>query len=196
MKPDLSILNNIGSARDVLQGNTKSPLLQFVQSNLQELVEEIKKTGNKMDVRASNSLLSSIIVSNIKVSGEKVDGEIIGEDYWKFINFGVNGSIFKNAPNWEALGFSKGSLDELIGKVKVWMPFRNVKPKENQTFDELAEKIAISIIKKGKRPRPFVTQTLQETKKIKELADGIGKIIGKSLATDIKFRLENGNNSK
>lgn len=195
MKADLSQLNNFGSAREILEGKETSPLTQFVQANLQQLVEEIKKKGNQMDVRASNSLLTSIIPQNIVASQENISADITADEYWKFINYGVNGRLFNGAPNWSSLGVTSQPFEQLVEKIKQWMPFRNIQPRGDDTIEETATAIALATIRNGKRPRPFITETAKETKVFQEMAAGIGQLIGKSVAINLKYNLEHGNNN-
>lgn len=195
MKANFEAINDLGTARSILEGKESNPLMLFVQENLQQLVEEIKSKGNRMDVRASNNLLSSFIATNIKVSDKGVDADVIADDYWKFINYGVNGRRFSSAPNWKALGVQSKPFNELVSSVSKWIPFRGLQPKEGQTYDELATSLAFAILKNGKVAKPFVTEAVKETKVLKDLTEGIGKMIGKSVAVNIKEQFRNGNNN-
>ncbi len=195
MKADLSKISSFGSAREILEGKEKSPLTQFVQSNLQALVEEIKKKGNTMDVRASNNLLTSIIPANIVANTNGINADITADEYWKFLNYGVNGTLFSGAPNWKALGYNSGSFADFVKSIEQWIPFKNIQPQGDDTIEETATGIAFAILKRGKRPRPFVTESVKETKIFKDMAAGIGQLIGKSVAINIKYQLKNGNNN-
>jgi len=124
-----------------------------VQSNLQALVEEIKKKGNTMDVRASNNLLTSIIPKKIIASQDNISADITADEYWKFLNYGVNGTLFSGAPNWKSLGVVAQPFNELVASIQQWMPFRNVQPRGDDSFEETATAIAFATIKNGKLSR-------------------------------------------
>jgi hypothetical protein len=194
MKQTLDI-GNIGSARDILKGKESSPLVQFIQGNLQELIVEIRAKGGEMGVLASRNLVQSFgIKEPIEANEQGVNATIVADDYWKFVNYGVNGTLNTTAPNWKALGYSMGSMAEFVKKIEQWMPFRNIKPLGKETMTERAEGIAFGILKRGKVARPFVTETIKETKVFKEMAKGIGEMLGKAVAINIKHNLQNGNN--
>jgi hypothetical protein len=188
MKPNLSALDDILSAKEILNPKTdKSPLTMFVQEGLQQLVEEIKAAGLGMDVRASNNLLQSIKLNKLTVNIDGVDAEITADEYWKFINYGVNGELWSSAPDWKSLGVRQQSIEELISKLDVWKSFRGVEA-DNYV-------LAKSILRRGKVPRPFVTETINETETITELSEGVASMIGKAVTTIIKTKLQNGNNN-
>jgi hypothetical protein len=190
MKPNLSALDDILSAKEILNPKTdKSPLTMFVQEGLQQLVEEIKAAGLGMDVRASNNLLQSIKLNKLTVNIDGVDAEITADEYWKFINYGVNGELWSSAPDWKSLGVKSGTFAELIQKVDTWRPFRGIEQ------DASSYVIARSILRRGKVPKPFVTETINETETITELSEGVASMIGKAVTTIIKTKLQNGNNN-
>jgi hypothetical protein len=190
-----TLIKDIGSARDILEGKKNNPLMMFVQENMQELIVEIRKQAVGMDIVASRNLIQSIAIGKLEVDENSVDGEVIADDYWKFINYGVNGRLFNAAPNWKSLGVKSQGIDELIKELPVWMSFKNIQPKEGQTVESTATSIAMAIIRNGKVPRPFVTQTVEQTKVFNKMAKGISDIIASSMATKIKNDLENGNNN-
>lgn len=192
---NLSALNNFGVSKSVIETPDKSPLTIFLQKELNVLIEEIKSKGLSLDVRASNSLLQSIVIKKIEQQGGGgLNAEITANEYWKFINFGVNGLVFSSAPNWASLGVKQQSFEELEKSLKIWIPFRGLQPRENQTFDELATALAISIGKKGKVPRPFITETIKQTKSFKRIAKGVAEITGKAVAVSFITQLKNTKN--
>ena len=80
---------NLGSSKEALSGAPKSPLSQLLQLQVQDIIDELRKSLVKYDANASRELAQSIVPTKPSAKGSEVSVEIsVGKAfYWKFINY-------------------------------------------------------------------------------------------------------------
>jgi hypothetical protein len=153
-----------------------------------DLVGNIKNEMNSMDINASRELTQSINVSKATVNGDgTVIADVLMEHYWKYINYGVNGTEVNHGAPTHGKGIDAGvSFHQSILE---WTGARGYPIPEGMTHDSFAWAIIQTIKKEGQAPRPFVDVAIEKTK-----TDELVKKIVKLMANDI--RRNNGNNDK
>jgi hypothetical protein len=154
-----------------------------------DLVANIKNEMNAMDVNRSRELTQSINVSKATVNGDgTVIADVLMESYWKYVNYGVNGTeVNHGAPTHGKAPNSGVSFHQAILE---WIPQTgSTLPQGFASYDQWAYAIMTNIRKHGKKPRPFVDVAMEKTK-----TDDLVKKIVKLMANDI--RRKNGNNDK
>ena len=126
-----------------------------------ELIYRLREELQEEDINASRRLSQSFHIDSISLEQSAIIAGVVGEAYWKYINYGVNGSIENhNAPYWGSTG---ATIDELREEIREWIPARGiVKPDNFATYEVFAENIVWGVIKKGKKARPFVDDAVKE----------------------------------
>ena len=154
-----------------------------------ELIEKIKDEMNAMDINASRNLTQSLIVDHAEAfANGDVSADIMMDAYWKYVNYGVNGSKVNNgAPDYPpaprgAMTFKDSILE--------WIPQRGfTMPPSFSSYESFAYAIMTNIKKYGQEPRPFIDRAMENVN-TKQLQ----KAIVKAYADEI--RRKNGYNDK
>ena len=162
---EVAIINSLdlGSSRATLNNAPDSPLSKLLLALLGDLTEQLQQALVNRDVNTSSLGLSqSIKPTAVLVQGDKIEVGLTMDYYWKFVNYGVNGTeVNHGAPAWgstpsEGLSFKESILQ--------WIPQRNVMlPPEFADFDQFASAIMMGIIKKGKAARPFFEDVINKS---------------------------------
>ena len=174
---------NLGTSKAVVQGQPNSPLGELLQSLAQDVTDMLTKSLDGYDVNASRNLRQSITPTKIEQNGNTILVPIDADFYWKFVNYGVNGSeVNHGAPAWgtqepQAVSFHQSILE--------WIPTTgSTLPDGFQSYDSWAWAIQSSIIKKGKAPRPFFTDVVND-KLVEYLRKPISNLLGRSIEISI-----------
>lgn len=126
-----------------------------------ELITRLKEQLQYMDINASRSLSQSIHTDSVTIEESSIVASVVGEAYWKYVNYGVNGFLTNhNAPTW---GHTGGTIQEFRESILDWIPARGIyKPDKFKTYDDFANAIVWNLMRKGKEPRPFVNEAIKE----------------------------------
>lgn len=171
---------DIGSARSVLQSRGGSPLSELLTDLATDVIDQLKVALKTRDINISSMGLSqSIGVTEINLSGGSISIGVSADFYWKYVNYGVNGTeVNHGAPNWGPAPAGEKSFSQAISE---WIPQRGLQlPPQFDTFEQFTFAIMANIRKFGQEPRPFfedvVNPHLADT-----LREPIEKLIGRSI---------------
>lgn len=175
---------NLGSSKKALSNDPKSPLAQLLELFTNDIVDDLRTSLDKHDADASGNLKQSIVPTKTKVKGSEVSIEIEAPFYWKFVNFGVNGSLInRGAPNWGKQ--SSGGWQEFEREIGEWIRNRGITLSEQFTsYKSLNYVIRKSIKEKGKAPRPFFSDVVNDTL-IRELEEPISELMKRAITIKI-----------
>lgn len=173
----------LGESADVLANKKGSPTEQLLAVIANDVVDSLRKKLDEYDVNASSNLKQSLTVIPLSKSNE-VNVEISADFYWKYINYGVNGSIVNHgAPSWGKESQSNGK--SFIQNIKDWVAFRGITlPSQFSSYDSFAWAIKTSVERNGKKPRPFYSDVVNEKLK-NEIQEAITALFGKSITVNI-----------
>lgn len=178
-----SLLNalTIGTSREVLTASPQSPLSKLLQGLAQDVVDQLTKRIEHYDIEGTNRLKQSIKPTKVQNKGGQIDIGITADFYWKFVNYGVNGTeINRGAPNWGSVASSGQSFKESITE---WRTAKGITlPPSFSSYDSFDFAIMRSIQKNGKEARPFFTDVVNE-----KLVDVLKKPIEKLLKRSIEI---------
>lgn len=176
--------DNLGVSQSVLEAQEGSPLDFLLKDLTEEVCKRLRDGLKKHDVNTSSLGLSqSIQPTKVNHNGKTVEIGITAEHYWKFINYGVNGTERSwGAPSWGSQGSQPKSFHQSILE---WIPQRGVSlPSQFSSYDSFAWAIQTNIKKYGKEPKPFFTEVINEA-----LADymrpQIEALIGEAITINI-----------
>jgi|SRR5690625_2865972 len=159
-----------------LRTELRNKLVEFLNNEVFPRLREQMREG-KHDINASSNLMQSIQIRNasVDVSGA-VSAQIEGDFYWKFLEYGVDGIEEKhNAPfAYTVFKPSRNFHENILD----WIPHTgHRKPEEFKSYEDYAWAIMINIFKRGKAPRPFVQDALDNID-FDKFEEEIFKIIG------------------
>lgn len=171
---------NLGTAVETLRNEPNSPLAKLLQELTQDIIEKLQKALIDRDINTSRRELSqSIAPTNVSYEGNTVSVGLEMEFYWKFINFGVNGTeVNHGAPAYGSLPPAEKSFKDSILE---WIPARSVQlPPQFADFDSFAFAIMTNVRKRGKAPRPFFDDVIND-QTAEFLRGPIEELLGKSI---------------
>jgi hypothetical protein len=170
---------NLGTSKAVIQGQPNSPLGELLQGLAQDVTDMLTKSLDGYDVNASRNLRQSIKPTKVIQDGNTVVVPIEADFYWKFVNFGVNGSeVNHGAPAWGTQEPQSVSFHQAIIE---WIPTTGTTlPEQFSSYDSWAWAIQSSIVKNGKKARPFFTDVVNE-KLVEYLREPISTLLGRSI---------------
>lgn len=174
---------NVGSSKDVLKNASNSPLDKLLQDQCNEIVELLHKSMYKYDIDASNDLIANTNPTTLKRSGDVIEIGISSFFYWKFVNFGVNGSLVnRGAPNWSSIPQS-GTMSQAMKK---WQRDRGIVVNKGVSNWTSKSKVAgMNMIERGQIARPFYTDVVNE-KLANRLREQVKDLVGNSIRIIIK----------
>lgn len=179
-----------GTSRAVLENRGNSPLAELLVDLCEDVVEQLKAALKERNINTSSLGLSqSLHVSDISISGNELSVGISAAFYWKYVNYGVNGTeINHGAPEWGPPPPSELSFKDAILQ---WIPQRGVQlPPEFSSFDSFAYAIMTNVRKHGKEARPFFEDVVNATL-IETMREPIQKIIGRAIQISIVSPFKN-----
>lgn len=168
--------SKFGTATENLRAKAGTKVEETI---LEWLIERRDVAREKLDSdgrKGSGALSTSIGWKPLVTNGEEVLVEVIAEDYWDFINQGVNGTttVFNDTPySFRTLGVG----DKMKDAFKKFIQLRGITPREPEMdYDQLAYVLARATKKKGIRKTPFMDEGFSE-EAIKDLAEKLGKTV-------------------
>jgi len=171
---------NLGSSRAIIENKPQSELGVLLINLTEEVISQLQKALVDRNINTTSQGLSqSLAPTKVEVSGDEISVGITAEFYWKFINFGVNGTeINRGAPNWGPSPLGEQSFSQAI---REWIPQRGLQlPPEFNSFESFSFAIMTNIRKKGKAARPFFSDVINDTL-VATLEEPITKVFGKAL---------------
>jgi len=149
-----------------------------------EIIDDLRKALQDRNINtAQRGLSQSIKPSRVEFSGDAVSISIMMEDYWKFVNYGVNGTEENHgAPNWGTAPSGEKTFHEAIVD---WIPARGLSlPAEFKDFDSFAWAIQTNIKKFGKKGRPFFEDVVNDSL-IQKMRIPIENVLGRAIEINI-----------
>ena len=181
---ELEYLKTLGRARESLR-QASSPVGVVAQSFASSSIEFMKQLLDD-DNRNANGSLSQSLSFNIESNNSEISVEFLANDYWDFINSGVNGveRSFGSPYSFRSLNPSPAMLDSLTGtgSLRGWMAARGIRSlsyidKEGNNinkqlstdsdFRQAAWVFARAIKRNGIRPTEFLDDTFNEDSLLK-----------------------------
>lgn len=180
-----SILNslNLGNSKDILENKPDSPLGVLLTELTEDVIKQLQQRLVDRDINASLGLSQSIIPTDVTLEGNSVSVGISMDFYWKYINYGVNGTdVNRGAPNW---GSGPRQTKSFKDAVKEWIPHRGLTlPEGFRDYDSFAWAIMVNKIKKGQEARPFFTDVINENL-VQVLKKPIENVLGRAVEISI-----------
>lgn len=169
----------LGTSKAIIKGQPNSPLGELLQSLAQDVTDMLTKSLDGYDVNASRNLRQSITPTKIEQNGNTISVPIEADFYWKFVNYGVNGSeVNHGAPSWGTQPPQEKTFHQAILE---WIPTTgSTLPAGFEDYDSWAGAIQSSIVKKGKAARPFFTDVVND-KLVEYLREPISNLLGRSI---------------
>jgi hypothetical protein len=166
MAQDIEYFKNlitVGNSEAILKGLPGTPLEELLKDLMQDVADQLVIEMDRLDIAASRRLRQSIIPDKqVTKEGNVVTIGLSADFYWKFVNYGVNGTeVQHGAPSWGKqppgeVSFHKSIMD--------WTLDRGITmPAQFDTYDSFAWAVMANVRKKGKQARPFFTNVVNET---------------------------------
>lgn len=174
---------NLGTSADVLKNSPDSPLGSLLKDLVQGVVDELGRSLDKYGVRASNQLKQTMLPTPPRIDEDGVSVAISAEFYWKFVNYGVNGTETSyGAPSWGKVSSPDMSFKDSIGQ---WIRNKGITlPDGFSNYESLSYAMMTNIKKHGQKPRPFFTDVVNE-RLVDVLKKPIEKLIGRAITVQI-----------
>ena len=164
-----------GTATENLRAKAGTKVEQTIKEWVRERIDVAQAELESSNRNASGSLSASIRTKDLVTNGEEVLVEVIAEDYWDFINQGVNGTVNKFGSPYSFKNLVVGM--KMHQAFKEFIQLRGIQPREPEMdYDQLAYILARATKKKGIRKTPFMDEGFSP-EAIKDLADRLGKTV-------------------
>ena len=182
MSSEAEILNqlNLGTSKAILDNKPQSALGQLLLSITEDIIVQLQNKIKEYNISTSSMGLSqSLAPTEVKIENGVVSVGISADFYWKFVNYGVNGTeVSHGAPDHGATPPGTLSFKESILQ---WIPQRGLQlPEQFGDFEQFSYAIMTNIRKHGKAPRPFFTDVVNNAL-INRIQEPIEKVIGRAL---------------
>ena len=173
----------VGNAKSVVEGKKNSPLGNLLIELNQAIIDDLQQSIQARDINASRNLSSGITPSDVIINGNEIEVNISMDFYWKYINYGVNGTEQNNnAPSW---GASPSQTLSFHDSILAWKSDRGITlPEGFADYDAFAWAIQTNIKKYGKKARPFYDDVIND-KLVAVLEAPIKKLLGESIKLTI-----------
>ena len=161
--------------RDNLQAKPRTDVELTISNWLKKRIEVAKEGLEEDDRNGTGALGTSIRPSDLITNQEEVIVNILAEDYWDFINSGVNGvqNNFGAPYSFKNLGVGQGMKQAF----KEFIQVRGIQPRDPEmSYDSLAYVLAKSVKKKGIKATPYMDEAFSP-EAISDLAKQLGKTV-------------------
>tara|TARA_R110000868_G_scaffold109565_1_gene297792 strand:- start:731 stop:1318 length:588 start_codon:yes stop_codon:yes gene_type:complete len=174
---------NLGTSGDILNNSPDSPLGSLLKDLVQGVVDELGRSLDKYGVRGTNKLKQTMHPTPVSIGANGVEVGISAEFYWKFVNYGVNGSeVNRGAPSWGSVSSPDMSFKESIS---IWRAAKGIAlPEGFKDYEAFDNFIMYRVVTQGQEPRPFFTDVVNE-RLVDVLKKPIEKLIGRAIAVKI-----------
>lgn len=173
----------IGSSREVMANSPSSPLAKILQDEANNIVSLLQASMYKYDIDASNNLISTTTPTEINITGNTIEIGISSQFYWKFLNYGVNGTLVnRGAPNWGTQP-NNGSMSDAL---KSWEISRGIKTVNGvYNWTSLSKVEGMTLIERGQKARPFFTDVVNVAL-VDSLTDKVSALMKRSIEIIIR----------
>jgi hypothetical protein len=178
---------DLGVSRAVLENKGNSPLDKLMYDLTLDICDQLREQLKQRDINTTSLGLSqSIRPTDVSVDSKGLTVGILAEDYWKYVNYGVNGEkVNRGAPNWGSQPTNGKSFHQNILE---WIPKRGlVKPERFATYEAFAWAIRRGVINNGKEARPFYDAVINE-KLINFMRPKVEELLGRAIEINIKSK--------
>jgi hypothetical protein len=153
----------VGNAKAILDGTVGTPLDELLRSLVQDVTNDLVESLDKYDISASSNLRQSIVPEpNVTKDGSVVSIGIKADFYWKFVNYGVDGTVVKHGAPYH--GVQPKGEKSFHTSIMDWTRNRGITlPTQFATYESFAFAVMGSIKRDGKAPRPFFTDVVNDT---------------------------------
>lgn len=179
-----ALISNIGEAEAVVKAEPGSPLDELLCKLMQEVVDSLIQSLSSYDAVASANLMQSMIPSQqAYLDGEVLTVNITAPNYWKFVNYGVNGTeVNHGSPAW---GTQPPSDRSFHASIMNWTRDKGLQlPESFSSYESFAWAIMTNIRKRGQKPRPFYSDVVNDDL-ISYLSEAISTLIGRAITVNI-----------
>ena len=167
--------DKLGSATKNLRAKAGTKVEQTILDWLIERRDVAREKLGSEGREGSGALATSIGWKPLDVSSDKVLVEVIAEDYWDFINQGVNGvfNSFGSPYSFKNLGVG----EKMKQSFREFIQVNGITPREPEMeYDQLAYILARATKKKGIKATPFMDEGFS-TEAFKDLGQRLGKTV-------------------
>jgi hypothetical protein len=166
-----------------LDNKPDSPLGKLLTELTEDVIKQLQDRLVARDINASLGLSQSIVPTDVFIEGNTVGVGISMDFYWKYVNYGVNGTeINRGAPNW---GGAPQQSKTFLQAIREWIPQRGLTLPEGFTdYDSFAWAIMSNKRKKGQEARPFFTDVINESL-VNVLKEPIERLLGRAVEISI-----------
>ena len=173
---------NLGTTKAILNEEPNSPLGVLLSGLMQDVTNQLTKSLEKYGAGEGN-LRQSITPTKVAIEDSAISVAIQADFYWKFVNYGVNGTeVSHNAPAWGTQPSSGKTFLQSIGE---WRMQKGITlPEQFSSYESFDFAIMKNIQKNGKAPRPFFTDVVNE-KLVAYLKKPIEKLLKKTIEIQI-----------
>jgi len=158
--------------------------LDILQDYSQKMIDALKDNLNKKD-RFASGMLSQSITANVKVFNQVVEMTISMEDYWKFVDEGVDGTVVKWGSPYK---FKKKNLNQKAMLKHIANRGLRVTAKKGVSKENARKGLAFvlgrSIAKKGIKPTHFASEVF-EGDLMEDLSNDLAEALGRDILIDI-----------
>ena len=170
---------NIGGLKDDVSKPFDSPLKVYLSTLATQIVSQLKQSLRDAGVD-QNSILSQSIAPEIREENNMIVVEISANDYWDFINSGVNGiQVNHAAPYSFKTPYPNRKMAESI---QGWMSARSIGTSNN--YKSISYAIATKLKVKGIEPNHFVDNVLTD-----EFIENISLSLSEEFGKQIKLTI-------
>jgi hypothetical protein len=172
-------LQGLGKAKATVQGSQNSPLAEILTAITQDVVDQLREKMDKYNIDASGNLKADTRPTKVEVSGNRVSVAISSPEYWKYVNYGVNGTkVNRGAPQWGSTGATGAQFEASIAQ---WIRNKGITlPQNFSSYEGLNYVIRRSIREKGQEARPYFSDVVNE-QLTQELRQPIERLMKKSI---------------
>lgn len=147
-----------------------------------DVAQAFREYFKENDLNATSALSNSIGGLPVKISDNGAEINIVAEDYFKFLDQGVNGT--ENAQGSEFSFKSGGGIP--FKSSSDWIKARGITLLPGfDTYDQMAYAFAVSIKKKGIRPRNII----EGVEKDNDLEESMAKSLEAAMGNSVELTL-------
>lgn len=172
------LIGDLGKSIDEYK-SASDPVSEYMVF-LGQQITSMLKTSLRDEGEYQNSLLHQSIAPEITTSVNGITLTITANDYWRFINAGVDGIHVKHGSIYS---FKTPYPNKAMAKsIQTWMGNRGIGDASN--FKSISYAIATKVKRIGIEPTYFVDKVMTD-EFINQIAEGLAEATGKSLNINI-----------
>jgi len=160
--------------------NTEKELARFFRNVIKESRANLKSKG----AIASKDLYRSL-KSKVKENPNSISAEVMAEDYWKFINYGVKG--VKSGKSLKNYRYTNKKPP--VRFLRTWLKYKigTYRPRQ---LNSMAFRVQNTIYQRGIKPTEFFTKPFEE--EFKKLPDDLVEAYGLDVDDFLNFVFKDG----